>query len=142
MSSSEGPTDEQYLSPLPTFAFIKQTRYSLSSSQFTHPFKKTHTHIPSSARAHTHTHTPPPLQEDTHTHPTPSSRRDTHTHTTPTSRRHTHTPSRRHTHHSRRHKEKQTATHFLNGDNLVGVLVSGLVNRGKLDRKTGVMLNL
>ena len=86
MSSSEGPTDEQYLSPLPTFAFIKQDTASL--------------HLNS------------------------------------------HTPSRRHTHHSRRHKEKQTATHFLNGDNLVGVLVSGLVNRGKLDRKTGVMLNL
>ena len=53
MSSSEGPTDEQYLSPLPTFAFIKQTRYSLSSSQFTHPFKKTHTHIPSLSRLST-----------------------------------------------------------------------------------------
>lgn len=33
---------------------------------------------------------------------------------------------------------KQTATHLLDGDNLVGVLVSGLVNRGKLERKAKI----
>lgn len=33
-------------------------------------------------------------------------------------------------------KRRKKVTHFLNGDNLVGVLISGLVDRGKLERKT------
>lgn len=36
-------------------------------------------------------------------------------------------------------RKNKTVTHFLNGDNLVGVLVSGLVNRGKLERKTEII---
>lgn len=39
-------------------------------------------------------------------------------------------------------EKQQTATHFLNGDDLVGVLVSGLVNRGKLEKNTGITLGL
>lgn len=33
-------------------------------------------------------------------------------------------------------KQHKKATHFLNGDDLVGVLVPGLIDRRKLERET------
>lgn len=33
-------------------------------------------------------------------------------------------------------KQHKKVTHFLNGDDLVGVLISGLIDRSKLERKT------